>query len=201
MSYRDQEFFNVIVMNYKNSSTYVQKQINRILRKHRNYVQAYVDDIIIFFKFLQKHVIHLTEVFNTLNANNIIIKFKKAFLNYSTMQLLNQKINFFELVIAKDKLWIIFKLRFLRNLQQLKTYLSLIKWLRNYIFYYADIFKSLQKRKIKFLKKDFVAESARKAYFRKIKIKYFIEKELSAFNALQTLLFKSSFFIHVDFRR
>ena len=104
-------------MKYKNSSIYVQKQINRILRKHRNYVRAYVDDIIIFFKSFQKHVIHLIEVFDILNANNIIIKFEKAFLNYFTMQLLRQKINFFEFAIAKNKLRIISKLRFLRNLQ------------------------------------------------------------------------------------
>ena len=73
--------------------------------------------------------------------------------------------------------------------------------MRNYIFHYANIFKSLQKRKTKFFKKNFVAENVRKTYFRKIKIKYFIEKEFAAFNALQTLLFKSSFFIHVNFKR
>ena len=126
VNHRGQESFNVIIMNYKNSSIYVQRQIDYILWKHHNYVWTYVDNIIIFFKFLQKHVIHLTEIFNILNANNIIIKFEKAFLNYFTMQLLNQKVNFFKLVIAKDKLRIIFKLRFLRNLQQLKMYLNLI---------------------------------------------------------------------------
>ena len=76
-------------MKYKNLSIYVQKQINCILRKYRGYIQMYVDDIIIFFKFLQKHVIHLIEIFDALNANNIIIKFENAFLNYFTMQFLN----------------------------------------------------------------------------------------------------------------
>ena len=89
VSHRDQKSFNMIIINYKNSSTYVQRQINHILRKHRNYARVYVNDIIIFFKFLQKHVIHLTEVFDILNANNIIIKFEKAFLNYFIVQLLN----------------------------------------------------------------------------------------------------------------
>ena len=201
INHRDQKSFNVIVMNYKNSSTYVQRQINRILRKHRNYVRVYVDDIIIFFKFLQEHVIHLIKIFDILNVNNIIIKSEKTFLDYSTVQLLNQKMNFFKLVIAEDKLRIIFKLRFLWNFQQLKTYLNLISWLWNYISYYANIFKSLQKRKTKFFKKDSVAENARKTYFKKIKIKYFIEKEFAAFNALQALLFKSSFFIHVNSKR
>ena len=43
ISHRDQEFFNVAIMKYKNSLVYVQRQIDRLLRSHRHYVKAYVD--------------------------------------------------------------------------------------------------------------------------------------------------------------
>ena len=51
------------------------------------------------------------------------------------------------------------------------------------------------------LRDESIADNARKTYFRKIKVKYFIEKEFAAFKALQALLFKSSFFIHINFKR
>ena len=188
-------------MNYKNSSAYVQRQINCILRKHRNYARAYVNDIVIFFKLLQEYVIHLTEIFDTLNVNNIIIKLGKAFFDYLIVQLLGQKIDFFELIIAKDKLRVISKFRFLQNLQQLKTYLRFTSWLKDYISHYAGIFKSFQERKTKLLQNEFITDNARKIYSKKIKIKYFIEKKLAAFKALQILLFKSSFFIYINLRR
>ena len=201
MSHRDQKSFNVAVMNYKNSSTYVQWQINRILRKHRKYVRTYVNDIIIFFKILKKHFHHLIEVFDTLNVNNIIIKFEKVFLDYSIVQLLDQKIDSFDLVIAKNKFKIIVKLRFLKSFQQLKIYLNLISWLRNYIFHYAKIFKSLQKRKTEFLWNDSIAENARKIYSRKIRMKYLMKKKLAAFKALQAMLFKFFFLVHANLTR
>ena len=201
MNHRDQETFNVAIMNYKNFSTYMQRQINRILRKHRNYVKIYINDIIIFSKTLKKHRQHLIKIFDTLNVNNIIIKSQKIFINYSTVQLLNQKIDSFDLVIAKDKLKTIVKLRFSKNLQQLKTYLKLISWLKNYIFHYAEIFKPLQKRKTKLLQNDSIAESVRKTYSKRIKMKYSIKKEFAAFKTLQAMFLKSSFLIHINFAR
>ena len=201
MNHCNQESFNVAMMRYKNSFVYVQRQIDRILHKHRKYVKTYVNDIIIFFKILKKHFRHLIKIFDILNVNNIIIKFGKTFLSYLTVQLLKQKIDSFDLVIAKNKFKIIVKLRFFKCFQQLKTYLRLINWLRDYISYYAKIFKSLQKRKTKFFRKDSIANSARKTYSRKIKIKYLMKREFAAFKTLQTMLSKSSFLIHVNFAR
>ena len=48
MSHRDQKLFNVVVMKYKNSFVYVQRQIDRLLRVYRKFVKTYVDDIVIF---------------------------------------------------------------------------------------------------------------------------------------------------------
>ena len=131
------------MMNYKNFSTYVQRQINRILRFHREYVYAYINDIIIFFKTLKNHVKHFYQTFNTLNSNNIFLQSMKVFIDYSIVQLLNQKVNFFDLTTIENKFRIIALLKFLKNFRQLKNYLSLIEFLREYIFHYAEIFKPL----------------------------------------------------------
>ena len=54
VSHRDQKIFNVTIMNYKNSSAYVQRQINRLLKHMRPFVKTYVDDIVIFSKTKKK---------------------------------------------------------------------------------------------------------------------------------------------------
>ena len=94
MNHRDQKSFNVAIMNYKNSSTYVQRQIDCILRKHRKYIKTYVNDIIIFFKILKKHFHHLIKIFDTLNVNNIIIKPKKLFLIIQLCNYLIKKLTY-----------------------------------------------------------------------------------------------------------
>ena len=48
--HRDQKSFNVTMINYQNSSIYVQRQINRLLRRFRQFFKIYVDDIIFFSK-------------------------------------------------------------------------------------------------------------------------------------------------------
>ena len=56
--------------------------------------------------------------------NNIFVKLKKVFINYSIVYLFNQKINLLELIIVKKKLKTIFCLFFLTSLQLLKIYLN-----------------------------------------------------------------------------
>ena len=201
ISHRDQKFFNVAIMSYKNSSTYVQRQIDRVLREHRRYAKAYVDDVVIFSRNLQNHMTHLRAIFDILNVNNITIKIVKVFIDYLTMQLLDQRVDFFELVTAEDKLKTIFMLKFFRSLRQLKIYLRLIDWLREYVSHYVDVFKSLQMRKTKLLRDDSVAESARKVYSNKTRLNHSIEAKIKTFNTLQILLSKLFYLIHANTKR
>ena len=196
VSHRDQKSFNVAVMKYRNSIVYVQRQIDRLLRIFRSFARAYVDNIVIAFTTLKEHLEHLHQVFEMLIENNIFIKLIKIFVEYSTVQLLDQKINFFDLFISKEKLLAIAKLKFSIILNQLKTYLELIEWLREYVFFYARVSKSLQNRKTKLLRNDLVADRKRKSYFAKTKIRDRTQVELAFFLALQRLLFKSFYLIH-----
>jgi hypothetical protein len=63
ISHRDQKQFNVCVMSYKNSSSYVQRQTNLMLKNLRDFVRAYMNDIVIFFKTLNDHLLHLKKIF------------------------------------------------------------------------------------------------------------------------------------------
>ena len=105
-----------------------------------------------------------------LNKNNISIKFIKIFLNYSSIFFLDQKIGSLNLITFEKKLKTIVKFRFSRILRQLETYFDLIDWLRDYIVHYVDIFKSLQNRKIEFLRDEFIAKNVKRFYFSKTRV-------------------------------
>ena len=73
--------------------------------------------------------------------------------------------------------------------------------MRNYVFYYVDIFKSLQNRKIVLLRHDSTIDNARRFYSIKTRLKDSIELEIAFFEILQIMLSKSFYLIHVDIKR
>ena len=116
---------------------------------------------------------------------NIHLSSRKSFLDYSFVQLLNQKIDALELTTTKEKFIVIINLFFLRILVQLEKYLDLIEYLRQYITYYADIAKSLQLRKT-FLNKfnRSMRGNARKRTIDNTYLTMFTFKKLNAFHQL-----------------
>ncbi len=53
MSHREQEYFSVTSMNFKNFSIYAQRRIDIILRNMKHFCRAFINDIIIFFVTLK----------------------------------------------------------------------------------------------------------------------------------------------------
>lgn len=147
VSHRGQEIFNVAVMSYRNSLAYVQRRIDIILRPCRIFARAYVDDICIFSKSLQEHIVHLREVFRILNSYNIGLKPSKAFIGYPSVQLLGQRVDALGMTTAKEKLEAITALEFPKTLKGLETYLGMTGYLHHYIPFFAQIIEPLQDRK------------------------------------------------------
>ena len=124
--HRDQKQFNVIVMKFKNFSTYVQKQTNFILKKFRDFVKIYIDDIVFFFVFLNQHIKHLNKDFQRFFKYDVILNSRKSFFEYSFIVLFDQIMNVFEMIIFEKKFAIIIKLTFLKIFKKLKIYVKLI---------------------------------------------------------------------------
>ena len=61
--YWNQKQFNVIFMNYKKSSLYVQRQTNKLLRSYKKFARAYINNIIIYNHILKEHLKHLIIIF------------------------------------------------------------------------------------------------------------------------------------------
>ena len=85
--YRNQKTFYMFVMNCKNNSIYVQRQIDRIFRSFRHYARIYVDDVIIFSKTLINYVLHFRVIFDFFVKLNIVINFSKTYFDYFDVQL------------------------------------------------------------------------------------------------------------------
>ena len=81
----------------------MQRQIDDILKKYRHFVKAYVDDIVIFFNFLKKHLKHLNQIFALFKKYNIVIKVFKTYFEYFLILLLKQHVDNFELSTIKKK--------------------------------------------------------------------------------------------------
>ena len=201
VSHREQKQFNVAVMKYKNSSSYVQRQVNTILRFHKSYAREYIDDIVIFSKSFDEHVQHLNIIFQLFNDLNISLSLKKFFLRYSTVQLLEKKVNAFDLTTVVEKIEAIFKLKFLANLKELETYLDFTNWLRRYCPYYAQKSNALQQLKTSLLRCALKKEQPRKSFSVHIDLKSSISNEIDSFNQIQEVFSKASFLHHFDSKK
>ena len=196
--HRNQEIFNVAVMKYKNSFVYVQRQIDRMLKFCRKFVRVYIDDVVIFFKILNEHLFHLRSIFDLLTINNIFINSVKTFIDYSSVNLLEQHVNSFDLSINKDKIKIISEFIFSQNLNDFETYLSLTNWFRDYIRNYVMKFESLQNKKTTLLKDSLKLENARKTFAIKIMFSKSTNDELNSFHEIQKNFSQSKFLRHFN---
>ena len=66
-------------MKFKNVFSYVQRQIDIILRFYKAFVKVYVNNIIIFNKSFKEHIQHFHIVFDLLNKKNVILSLKFFF--------------------------------------------------------------------------------------------------------------------------
>ena len=198
ISHRNNEQFNVAVMNYIDSFAYVQRQIDDILKKYRAFARVYVNNIVMFNKTLTKHINHLRKIFRLFKKMNIAFKSNKIYFDYFIVALLKQKINSLKLTTIKKKLKIISKLKFFITFKLLETYLKLIEWIKNYVLYYAQLFNFLQMRKTLILKFSLTKNAIRKRYIERINLKILIEAKIAFYEKIQKVFSKFIFLIHHD---
>ena len=84
-----------------------------------------------------KYIVNLRKLFLLLMKYNIVIMLIKTFFNYSNINLLNYKIDLFDMIIIKNKFKTINNIIYFVIFEDLKHYLNLINYLRNIIYYYA----------------------------------------------------------------
>jgi len=85
-----------------------------------------MNDIVIFSRTLKDHLKHLHVMFQLFSKKKVSISSKKLFIDYSSVILLNQKVDDFDLTISVEKLKTIISLDFSRTLRALNIYLDMI---------------------------------------------------------------------------
>ena len=201
VTHKDQEIFLISVMSCRNSVAYVQRQMNTLLRQFRDFVNVYIDDIVVKSKSLTEHIDHLRQLFRLFVCKNIDLNLVKIFLDYSKVTLLEQRVNALDLSIIENRIKALISLKISETLTQLKTYLELIEYIKQYISCYAIIARSLQNLKTVLLKlKSVNVDVRRKVYISKMKL-LLITKEKESFNLLQKAISRASMLIHFDLDR
>ena len=71
-----------------------------------------MNDIVIFLKILHEHIKHLRQIFQLFIEKRINLTFNKSFIDYSLIQLLDQRINSFNLITSEKKVAIITVFKF-----------------------------------------------------------------------------------------
>ena len=101
INHYDFKTVSIAFINYQESSLYAQYIMNMIFRFHKFFICYYIDDIVIFLKILKNHFKHLNIVFNLFNKLKITFKEIKTHLDYSSIILLNQQVNDFDMIFSK----------------------------------------------------------------------------------------------------
>jgi hypothetical protein len=202
VSHRGQERFKVAIMGFRNSPAHVQRYMDHLLRPHRAFATAFIDDMIVFSDSAAEHIRHLRTVFKLFQDKNISLSSKKSFLGYPSVELLGFRVDGLGLYNTSDRIKTIRELRFPATLQQLEKFIGLTGYLRHLIPRYSQRVNPLQRRKTAMLS---VARtdgklpkgSSRKQYTRRADFTP-TKEELNAFTDLQAALTGPNALFHQD---
>ena len=151
----------------------------------------------IYNKTLKNHVQHLHTIFDLLRSRNISFSSIKNFLNYSSVQLLKQKVNAFDFIIVVEKIEIIVRFQFSKTLKNFEIYFEFTEWLRHYISYFAQKSNSLQQRKANFFRLTFTNKNVfRKFYAARIDLNFVTTAERELYEQLQKTFNRQKFLFY-----
>lgn len=102
---------------------------------------------------MQDLLTKLRILFNIFLHYNILIQSTISYLNYPNAALLKQRVNSLGLSTSEEKLKAVRLLKYPETLEALKYYYGLTRYLRSYIYYYAQLASPLQALKTSLLKK------------------------------------------------
>ena len=98
---------------------------DKILQSYKNFVQSYINDLIIFSKILKNHKKHFNIIFSLFDKFKISLNRIKTYLEYLFIILLDQQVNEFDMTISEKQIAIIQELKFSETFKDFEIYLSL----------------------------------------------------------------------------
>ncbi|EAQ91761.1 hypothetical protein CHGG_03696 [Chaetomium globosum CBS 148.51] len=181
--------FNCVVMGYRNSNAYVQRQMNLLL-KHIDAADAYCDDVAIGsrkFDTDDGHLAHLRRVFDALRRRNISIGPSKSFIAFPSATVLGRMVNSMGMSTTTERLSAITKLNFPATLKDLEYFIGATGWLRHNVPLYSILVEPLQRRKTALLKTR-NRKGKRRSWSHAVQLLLPTSEELASFEAVKAAL-------------
>lgn len=100
---------------------------------------VYIDDIVIYSKSYEEHLIHLDKVLEAIETAGITLSPKKCHLFYGSILLLGHKVSRLGLSTHAEKVDAIMHLERPRKLSQLQAFLGMVVYFSAFIPYYASV--------------------------------------------------------------
>ena len=134
--------FNRVPFGLAQAPAYFQKLINDVL-KGCNFAMGYLDDIIIYSRSENEHLEHLEEIFTRLKTAGLKLKLEKCCFFKKHIQYLGHLISADGIQPLPEKLESIAKMPAPRNPKEIKQFLGLVGYYKNFVLKFADISRVL----------------------------------------------------------
>lgn len=149
-SHRGLYQFKRLPFGYRNGPSEFQRVMQDVLAPFLwVFALVYIDDIVIYSKTFEEHVMHIKQVLEAVEESGITLSPKKCHFGYQSLQLLGQKVSRLGLSTHKSKVDTILDLKKPRNVKELQTFLGMMTYFSAYIPYYAwvvtPLFRLLKK--------------------------------------------------------
>ena len=99
---------------------------------------VYIDDIVVYSKSYEDHIIHLDKVLGAIERSGVTLSPAKCHMFYDSILLLGHKVSRLGLSTHVEKVQAITELRRPSKLSELQTFLGMIVYFSAFIPYYAD---------------------------------------------------------------
>lgn len=165
VTHRGHECFNTVLMGFKTSVQHQQKLMDKAFKGIAwRFVCAYVDDILIYSKTFDEHLLHLDEVFRILSDLGITLKATKVYLGFHTIELLGFLVDRFGLTTTEAKSAAVQNMAFPKTLAEVEHFIGLSNWNRHLIPYYSQRIEPLQTYKTETLRAAPPTSRGRKSF-------------------------------------
>jgi hypothetical protein len=136
--------FTVIPFGLTNAHATFQVAMNTIFAPLlRKCVLVFMDDILVYSKTLEDHIVHLQQVLQILHTNNFLLKLSKCVFTEQSLEYLGHIVSKAGVATEPSKIAAVNNWPTPKNIKQLRGFLGLIGYYRRFIKHYGVISKPL----------------------------------------------------------
>lgn len=131
--------WNVLPQGLRNAPPSFQRIMNTLLSSFNDFTLVYLDDIVIYSRSYDEHLIHLKKIFDTFKLNNLTLNITKCEFAKQSIEYLGHIISSTTITPLPDKIKCISLLPEPKSLAQANRFIGALSWYRKFIPQFASI--------------------------------------------------------------